>query len=227
MYQFQIIDRDIPLQFVQKTLSILDLEQAVPILSIWTTNDPGIHPSNMVKVIITSVGYVYFCPYEDTKANKQTAITAASIVPVHQEDNHEDVNMDEEHWKIARQTISNAYKKAKHKIEFFIGRNIRKSFVDTAYEGRVAYHHDLYYRVNYDDGDIDDMNESEIRNHMAQYMVHMKILTKVPSPNKSKHIQTKILPKLGTSRKSTKYSRLTVLSFMETYSPISPHQNIV
>ena len=44
MYQFQIIDRHIPLQFVQKTLSILDIEQAVPILSVWTTNDPGIHP---------------------------------------------------------------------------------------------------------------------------------------------------------------------------------------
>ena len=135
-------------------------------------------------------------------------MTAAIIVPVHQEDNHDEADMDDEdqpethakkekqrQWTKAKKTITDGYEKANHKIENFVGKIIRKSFVETAYEGRVAYHHEPYYRVNYDDGDIDDMSESEIRFHMHSTWYIRKSLLKYPQQTgarifRQKHCQS-------------------------------------
>ena len=118
-YQFQIIDRDIPLHVVHKTLSILDIEQAVPILSTWTTKPHLINNPQMISVIITLSGYVYLCPYEERKGRKNDKTHQHKIAETDEKYPNENGSIFEEHhtnskksteeiqlWKTTRRTAN-------------------------------------------------------------------------------------------------------------------------
>jgi hypothetical protein len=172
LYQFQIVDKDIPLPIAHSALSILDIQQTVPIMSIWNTH-LSIDPPHSVKVIITSAEYVYFCVTDDTTATSTTG-QAATNGTEHQGDNRDNneymevedhpiynenrANIDKHAtaFETAKRRINYEHGRAKKEVKtsFFVGRPVRKSFVGSTHNGLIVYYEDIFYRINYDDGDF-------------------------------------------------------------------------
>ena len=95
------------------------------------------------------------------------------------------------------------------------------------HDGTVQCRNDVYYAIIYDDGDYDEMTESEVKLYMAQYMVTNRTTMTVPMTKRSlmsKSSNTRHVKPTETrngSRKSIMYTRLSVTEFMETYNPVS------
>ena len=237
-FQFQIVDRNIPLQVNHTVISTMDIQLQIPILSKWKPLSPTAAQVNQpIQVIVTTSGYVYYIPYDSKRKQKEQITTQQSIDESETEnalDENEEQNKTDHmqqllllennsKWIQALETIQKAVKKvkdAKKKTEWYIGKNVRKTFENGDFEGIVTRYVYPYYGITYEDADYDDMTEGELQYHIAQYMQQYS-LVHLPQSKKLSSQQQANKPK-GTRKTTdaTVYTRLTIEEFLQTYTPL-------